>query len=158
MIEPAETLSAAFQQRQGGTLIVDDKAVHQIVKVGLAPGLHRMRAVRGNVASDPVQGLHIKVENGQLLINRQTAPEMVLWADSSPETVDLGIVAKSECMLKIWNVWKVGGLAQAWVGNAGMVVEVDGDAAVLRCSNGVGEVDLENLVVALHGLPPLPAS
>jgi len=42
----------------------------------------------------------------------------------------------------------------AWLGNAGMLVETQDDAVILKCSDGVGSPDFEDLVVELslkHG-------
>lgn len=45
-------------------------------------------------------------------------------------------LSKTDCELKIWNVWRVNDIVQAWVGNAGMVISEEGRIINLECSGG----------------------
>jgi hypothetical protein len=50
----------------------------------------------------------------------------------------------------VWNCWEVNGVMHAWLGNAGMRVERTPNGAIqLRCSDGDGVPDFEDLVVRI---------
>jgi hypothetical protein len=101
--------------------------------------------------SPPVQGLNLKVSGGILCVNDVQAAEMVIWSDTAPKVVNVELRFQSigKTTLKIWNVWrgKVGGVdvTQAWLGNAGMRIERSDSYLSLRCSDGEGPVDFEDL-------------
>ena len=52
----------------------------------------------------------------------------------------------------MWNSWRDGqGAMQAWVGDAGMLVEEgEGGRIVLRCSDGFDRPSFDDLVVELE--------
>ncbi|WP_177325003.1 hypothetical protein [Pseudomonas sp. PAMC 25886] len=58
--------------------------------------------------------------------------------------------AKPGSTLKIWNVWKSASVMNAWVGNAGIHVSCPAGKMTLECSNGVGDADFSDYVVALE--------
>lgn len=106
----------------------------------------------------PVQGVNLKCVGGLLSIDDIQAKEMVLWKDTAPEVVYVHVrpAGRAVPTLKIWNVWrgKVGGVdvKQAWLGNAGMQFDQADKRIRIRCSDGVGEVDFDNLIVSLKFL------
>ncbi len=77
-------------------------------------------------------------------------PEMVFWADTSPETVNITVSSKDGCELKVWNVWRIDGLTQAWVGNSGLIIENQGNKIKLLCSDGVGEPSFSDLIIDME--------
>lgn len=99
----------------------------------------------------PVQGLTLKAYGGIVEIEGVEAREMLLWCDTAPPKVSVRIKSEpgEETILKIWNVWrgKVGGsdVTQAWLGNAGMRINQQGNQIFLCCSDGEGPVDFGNL-------------
>lgn len=106
-----------------------------------------------SATTSPVQGLTLKVDEGELIINDVEAPEMLLWRDKAPESVSI-IVRPAEgkrAKLKLWNIWRgsMGGVdvTQAWLGNSGMRIEqsLDGKELFLRCSDGEGPVSFGDL-------------
>ncbi len=99
--------------------------------------------------NSPVQGLRIKATKGTIQVNGQSQTDIILWADTSPASVELTIHAKNGCELKAWNVWRRDDIAQAWIGNAGMLIDKVDDVVTLKCSDGIGEADFTDLVVQL---------
>ena len=101
----------------------------------------------------PVQGLCLKAYGGVLSINDIEAQSMLIWTDTAPESVTVRFKSDEsrDARLKIWNVWrgKVGGVdvTQAWLGNAGMIVEApaNGKELLLRCSDGEGSVEFSDM-------------
>ncbi len=98
----------------------------------------------------PISGLRLKATKGKIEVNGQQHSEIVLWADTSPEDVLITTSCKSDCELKAWNVWRIDDLTQAWVGNAGLVVDEHDHSITLRCSDGVGDVDFDDFVVQIE--------
>ncbi len=111
-----------------------------------------LHILRVSAKGNPVQGLRLKIGGGELLVNGKILSDIVLWADNSPKEVAVSISATKGTVLKIWNVWSIGGAINAWIGNAGMVVAETDDNIWLRCSDGIGDVDFSDFVVsvALH--------
>lgn len=59
--------------------------------------------------------------------------------------------AKGVRSLRIWNAWRDNDLTQAWLGNAGMrVIPGEGGSLTLRCSDGEGEPDFDDLVAEVR--------
>ena len=97
----------------------------------------------------PPQGLRLKIRGGSLDIDGRTADEVVLWTDTAPTEVRVAINWKPHGArsLRIWNVWRMEEVTQAWLGNAGMRVSTtDNGTLLLRCSDGEGEPDFEDLI------------
>lgn len=107
--------------------------------------IHRLKSKKTEI-----QGLKIKVIKGLLDVNDVKATEVVLWADTSPDMVDIIIRSKDGCRVKIWNIWKTDDLQSAWIGNAGMLVETKGPTILLSCSDGIGEINFTDLVVRIE--------
>jgi hypothetical protein len=62
------------------------------------------------------------------------------------------VVSKVACELKIWNVWRVNSVVQAWVGNAGIVINEEGGVTKLECSGGADLVDFSTLVFHIESI------
>ena len=106
-------------------------------------------------AKRPVPGLCIGVRGGTAVVNEVEGPEMVLWSDTSPRTVEVTIKAAGSCKeveLELWNCWRTEGLTDAWVGNAAMLVEAGEGSVTLRCNSGPSRPKFKDLVVEIHGL------
>jgi hypothetical protein len=96
------------------------------------------------------QGVCIKIVIGTLLVNAQRLNETVLWTDTAPASVRLVCQPKGKAVLKIWNTWKdEQGVQHAWIGNSGMLVETSPERVRFRCSDGIGDVDFNDLTVLL---------
>ena len=145
------TLSEQFQQSRGKAIQFDGQLIHPMFQKKINKNKNFLIR-RLKVIDSPLQGLRIKVVGGEIEVNNQSHPEIILWADTSPESVIISVSSKNGCDLKIWNVWKIDDLTQAWVGNAGMVINEMGKVVTLECSGGVAEVDFSNLVVEIEEL------
>lgn len=98
------------------------------------------------------QGIRLKIRGGDLEVNGVSGPDVVLWQGASLHRVDVLVrwTEHGARSLRVWNCWEVNGVMHAWLGNAGMRVErVPGGVVVLRCSDGLGDPDFEDLVVEL---------
>jgi hypothetical protein len=150
--ELPETLSDLFASAQRPVVEWAGAPAHALYEFEEIPESIGVEFVGGKPS--PVQGLHIKYRGGLLIANDVGAEDLLLWRDTAPDrlTVRVEPRKKARPSLKIWNVWR-GGLdvVQAWLGNAGMRVEVspDGRQIDLHCSDGVGPVAFDDLQVRL---------
>jgi hypothetical protein len=109
------------------------------------------RIVVGSFRETPTQGICLRLDGGQLEVNGQVSDGLVLWTDTSPELIEVGIFGEADSVLEVWNCWRGRyGERQAWLGDAGMVIEVhDGKRYLFGCS-GPGEAQYTDLVFELE--------
>lgn len=103
--------------------------------------------------AQPPQGLRLKVRGGALEVGSTAAADLVLWEDAAPAEVHIRVRwnGTGSRSLRLWNVWRVEGLTQSWLGNAGMRVSSDeGGHFLFRCSDGEGNPDFDDLVAEVH--------
>ncbi len=145
----AETLSAIFQRTHGAPIEIDGRIILPSFKFKLESGRKELTVRRLKSSSAPVSGLRIKAVKGEIEVNGQVHPEIILWSDTSPEIVSLIVKSRSGCELRMWNVWRYEGGVQAWIGNAGIVINKLGDSVRLECSGGSEGVDFLALIVEI---------
>lgn len=148
-----KSFAELFAVANGGPINVEGQQVFNIyrrnVKNGQAVSIHILKH-----ANQPDQGLRLKIVGGTLLVNGQELEDVVLWLDTAPADVEIACcIAKPSTHgeLRIWNCWRSDtGTTQAWIGNAGMIVEEERDGATLRCSSGTGLFDPTQLTVNIQ--------
>jgi hypothetical protein len=143
-------LAEQIAHARGAPIRVGDVDVYGLYRIPVSRG-QAIRVRRVTAVSWPTQGLRLKLDAGLISIGGQNLGDIVLWADSAPEEVELTCNTTGERgILKLWNAWRdERGATQAWIGNAGIVVEPHGDLVTLRCSDGVGDVHFGDLVVVI---------
>jgi hypothetical protein len=103
---------------------------------------------------DPVQGLAIDCADCEVRIAEQAGTKFQVWTDSAPESFAIHVWrAKPGAQLKFFNVWGDASHSPMMyrLNNAAILVESQGTAeAVLRCSDGMGELQLDDLVVEIY--------
>lgn len=145
-------LADRFVAEEGGPVELEGKLVHSIYRRQLREGM-RVRVVRCSAApAGPTAGLRLKLHRGRLRVGTETLADIVLWSDTSPEQVTIECEpAGGRAELRAWNCWRdEQGVMQAWLANAGMLVQEEGDVVILRCSSGPGGVSFGDLVVELR--------
>jgi hypothetical protein len=141
----AERLSERFQAAQGAPVELDGRLVHMLHELPplTAPAELRLGLRAG--APRP-QGLRLRARGGRLVIAGRELDDVVLWTDTAPPEVVVGLRPAGTLTVRLWNVWRDGsGAMQAWIGDAGMLVE-DG---LLRCSDGFDRPSFGDLEVTL---------
>jgi len=151
--EMAERLSDRFMRADGQPIDVAGRTVQMMFEL---PPLTRETLIKLEF-EDPsparAQGLRIKVRNGKAVIAESVEDDLVLWSDSAPRVVE--VLARPDTngkpmTIRVWNVWRDAfDVMQAWTGDAGMVVEDEGDVLTLRCSDGFEEPTFDDLVVRM---------
>ncbi len=151
--EMQKTLSELFAAGNGQPVTVAGKVVVNMFRLPVTHGKNvRVRFVYGR--DTPQQGLRLKIKDGAILINNQELQEVVVWKNTAPEDISFECRLKkkgSTSELRVWNCWLDSrGIAQAWIGNAGMIVEEAPDCITLHCSPGGGSFDPTALEVKLN--------
>ncbi|MFH7324190.1 hypothetical protein [Aeromicrobium sp. HA] len=144
-------LSATFAEQQSNVIEWKGMTLHGLLEFESVPDQLRLQFLA--FKPRPVQGVQLRCRGGELEIDGVKATDFVLWTDTAPQTVTVTVHATGRSTtLKLWNVWR-GGLdvTQAWLGNSAIQVDRSDEptALVLRCSDGEGEPDFEDLVVGI---------
>jgi hypothetical protein len=149
-------LAQRFQAAQGAPIEVDGQTAQMTYEPPPLSEPARLE-VELETSSGHVQGLRIKARGGDVVINDQALDDIVLWTDTAPPvtTAELRPKGSKPLAIRMWNVWRdEAGTMQAWIGDAGIVVEDDGSGTVtLRCSDGYDEPSFDDLLVKLRLTP-----
>ena len=146
-------LAERFKAAQGAPIEVDGVLVQMMYELPPIEAPTELR-VELETSSGRPQGLRLKARGGDVLLNDQMLDDVVLWSDTAPPlvTAELRPTAKQEPMrVRAWNVWRDdAGTMQAWIGDAGLVVEHTHPGTVLlRCSDGFDRPNFGDLRVKL---------
>lgn len=146
----ATDLFASYASEKTDKIELDGAPVYSTFRKRVTPGgrvtIRRLRQHDG-----VVQGLRLKVTRGSMLAaNGESAPDMVLWADTAPAEVALEFAGPGEAELRVWNCSRdSAGSMQAWIGNAGIrVAEKSARSITLSC-NSRPPLTFEDLVAEL---------
>jgi hypothetical protein len=96
------------------------------------------------------QGIHLSID-GAFLINGVTIKKsLVLWQDTAPSKVVLGIKSKTgKCTVK--NVWDLGdGVMHSWHNGAAMRVEKSSEGSIYYCNDGHPDENFDDLIFHLR--------
>ena len=145
----ASTLSDLFQLSKGNPVNHGGRLVHSIFSILIKAGIQKCEFRRLRADFKKPSGMHFKCVGGMIEIDDFKTKQMTLWADTSPECSHFDIHAKKDCVLKIWNKWRVGNSEQAWLGNSGMMITAKNSGLMFECSQGFSEVDFSAFVAEL---------
>jgi hypothetical protein len=102
----------------------------------------------------PVQGIGLFTEKAELELEGLTGKKFALWTDTAPKRVALRVVKASKgARVGVYNRWRFGenGLTQYRENDAAIdVVPQDDGSVILRCSDGVGPADFNDLTVRVQ--------
>ena len=143
-----ETLGELFARQNTDTVHHRGKIVKALVRIPVTDGA--VVTVRRRVvgAARP-QCLVLSLNSGKFEVNGSHTDIVKLWSTTSPQTVELVIQGAAASTLEAWNGWSLGGVENAWIGNAGIVTKSTAGATILRCSDGVGQPDFSDLEVEI---------
>jgi hypothetical protein len=147
------TLAERFEAVQGAPVEIDGQLAHMMYELPpiAAPAELRIALRAGDARPE---GLRLKARHGRVVVNGEPLDNVVLWSDSAPPEVvaELQPRGRQPMSLRLWNTWRdAQGIAHAWIGDAGMLVERDdGGRVVLRCSDGFDRPSFDDLVVELE--------
>ncbi|GFO55464.1 hypothetical protein GMSM_24710 [Geomonas sp. Red276] len=144
-IKMTKTLSEKFIEAKGQSIEYDGHCLIPILKLKVTDN-SVLSIKRVSHKQTVEQGMRIKIDHGDLVLEENTYKDVVIWADHSPEEVTLVCKAKKKTIVKIWNVWKYNGVMHAWIGNSGMIVEEKDNQVTLSCSDGTNAPDFTDIV------------
>ena len=145
-------LAERFARDRGAPQVVDGVTVHNSFRHTVMRG-SRVHIRRLAATTSAVQGLRVKLlKGGFLRVNNQRSKEVVLWADTSPEDLEILCAPSTETAEFIaWNCWRdAKGIMQAWIGDAGIVIEGSDNTFLLRCSAGYHRFSPTDLDIELR--------
>ena len=139
------TLAARFAEADGPEIEIDGKVLCQVWRDDVTG--ERLRVDRRHATTARRQGLVVEADV-DLSVAGRVAHRLVLWADTSPESVEIEVAGPTE--IRVWNVWSDGEMTHAWLGWSSIQVETDGESTTLTCSDGHrSDADGPDLVVAI---------
>ncbi len=145
-------LSERFEVAKGAPIEVDGQLVAMMHELDPIDTPTELRIELATTASRP-QGLRLKVRGGVIELNGEQLDDAVLWSDTAPSVVTARLRPANSAKpmsVRLWNVWRDGaGTMQSWIGNAGMVVRVEGNGITLHCSDGFDAPSFDDLVATL---------
>jgi len=141
------SLAEQFQQSRGKPIMVGDQQIIQMYAIEM-PTRAQVQLKWVSTHSNLKQGIKIKLDKGDISVEGKKYQFIVLWQDTSPNIVNFTCLPKKKnSVLKIWNVWEIDGIEQAWVGDAGIVIDqTQTDLFRLNCSNGVDGPNFNDLI------------
>ena len=149
----AEKLADLFEQTQARAVTWQGHTVHSMVE-RVYPSGTTLRVTFEDPNPARPEGLRFRVRGGTARIADQELDDVVFWSDSAPRVVEAELVASepdTQLHVRLWNCWRdPNGTVQAWIGNAGMLVEEAGSGFRLRCSDGFDEVTFADLVASIE--------
>lgn len=125
---------------------------------------HRVDVVKNQEATIEIiscnneyrQGIELSIDKrkGFIEVNNQKLTAPVFWLDTAPKIFTFKCYpVKNMGKMNIWNIWqfsKQEDRVDAWIGNSGIQVkQEDEKTLVFHCSNGVGDIDFNDLVFKL---------
>ena len=148
-------LAELFVSSRGQPVTLDGRLVHSIYRRSVQPD-DQFRLTVVESRTRPIQGIRMKVTAGRIQIDEGSPlADVVLWTTTAPRSVLFRFVGNEPAELRIWNCWlDESDVMQAWIGNAGIVIEERNGVVQLRC-NSRTEVTFEDLVLKLE--PPSPS-
>jgi hypothetical protein len=146
---PQKTFGELFMASRGKPIAYRDLTVHAAHELVLTSNaVLIVRFVRSN--SGVRQALRLASKDVEMDFDGQLLKDAVLWTDTAPPAFRVGLAPKKQLgTVLAWNAWMRDGCMDAWIGNGGMLIEKTADGFRLRCSDGVGEPDFDDLVVDL---------
>ena len=101
----------------------------------------------------PIQGIGIKCDKCEIRVSDTVGKSIALWTDTAPRDVLLHVgKAKAGAKVTFFNQWRDEkyGSTMYHLNNAAIQPEPQPDGSVLlRCSDGWGDPDLDDLVVQI---------
>lgn len=146
------SLAERFRLARRGAVLVDGERVRASFGLPVPAGA-TLRLHRRYASGARPQGLRLRADV-DLLVGATRARDLTLWSSTAPERVEIRVDAAADTVVQLWNTWWAEGAAHAWLGNAGFLVETDltgpHPVVVLWCSDGIGDVSFDDLVVAVE--------
>ncbi|WP_141769950.1 hypothetical protein [Bacillus massilinigeriensis] len=147
------SLSEMFMKNKGEAININGSLVVMSQRLEVKTGQDiKIEFIRSK--NDYRQGIEFSLDKrkGYIEVNKQKINSPVFWKNTAPSTFIFKCFPKKEIgQINLWNIWQyTDDRVDAWIGNAGIIVEQEGEGIFLfRCSSGIGDIDFEDLVFRL---------
>jgi hypothetical protein len=149
------TLADRFRAARATRIDVDGRQVHSVYAIPVA-GSSLLNVRRRHVTAERPQSLRLGAAV-DLVANGHRSRDLVLRSATLPSRADITVEADDPTIVYVWNTWTIEHTEHAWLGNAGMLVEYDltgvNPTVRLRCSDGVGPADFDDLRLDIEIAP-----
>ena len=155
-----ESFEELFIISEGSPIVYKDQTLFLGDRLQVQEG-DRFGIVFEEFNSNWRQGIRLIVPTGSIVVQGLgSAKGIVLWQDTAPEKVEIGIQLKSvrPADLVIYNVWHTGrGGIQHGHNGAAMRKEELADGSIRYwCNDGYPDDDLDDIVFRMKKLEPVP--
>lgn len=140
------TLTELFEQSDDGVIQWQGDDVRAVISFEVSDR-SRIRIRRLGSSRARAQAIKLGLNSGALRANGLSAPSVAVWSHTAPEDCEVVVEGRRAHTLEVWNAWSLDGVDNAWLGNAGIIMEPHAGGMTLRCSDGVGDPDFADLVV-----------
>ena len=97
----------------------------------------------------PVQGIRITSLQRMRILDAESK-KFILWADTAPQEFAVDLFGTAPHTVRFSNAWRgPHASTQSWIGNAGMLAEQSDELVVLRCSDGEGDPEFNDLTLQI---------
>ena len=144
----SKSLAAAFRNGNGRKAKWKGQIIHSLLQISVKEG-DTIEVARLGASPTRAQALKLAVDKGNLRANGVVIYPVAIWTHTSPEQVALHVVGRKARSIDIWNSWSFNGVDSSWLGNAGMIVQSVDNVHTLRCSDGLGEPNFDDLIVSV---------
>jgi hypothetical protein len=142
-----------FNESKGRPILFEGRTIAPSVKFPVRQG--EVLAIEFvSTTESPVQGLRVALSprTGRLSTNKTSSADFVFWADTAPRRLELEVAkASTRAELTVWNVWRTPKDGTMMYGTNAAAIDAHDcpGGFLLRCSDGWGEPDFDNLVVRI---------
>lgn len=160
----SQTLSYRFRTQRTDRIRVDGDEVVSVVELAFVDDA-AIEVVVERCRTDVPEVLFVESNEAQLCVTRtspvdhaadENGPAHSIIIGADPEVaVECLVTPTNRSVVRLWNGWVIGDTPNAWVGNAGMIVEElsppkGADRRIrLWCSDGLGNAAFDDLVVVV---------
>ena len=143
------SLASSFRSGNPRKAKWQGKTVFSVFDLPVSDG-DTIKITRMSASKTRAQALKVAIDKGDLRANGVLMTTAAIWTHTAPDEASLTVVGKRARSVDVWNSWSYEGVDSCWLGNAAMIVEQDGDAHILKCSDGVGSARFDDLVVRIE--------
>ncbi len=146
-----KSFNARFADSKGEPIPYEGWTIHITYKRKIQAG-DRFAVEFLSWTPERVQGVNLRTKHGLLEVNEVQSSAISLWVDSAPPLVEVVCVKDpGDGLVVVSNQWRRSdGVEDEWTNNAGMIVDDSDNRVVLRCSDGIGEPNFDDLMVELR--------
>ncbi|MGI8923295.1 MAG: hypothetical protein ACR2HJ_04530 [Fimbriimonadales bacterium] len=154
-------LSDVRDEKGASTLVIDGIEILSLLHIPVTgASVITLSLKTGSGAT--LQGCSFKANGGKFVVKGKDYKGFFAWSDTLPEVAEFEYrpgrkIPKEGFLITVANAWIQGGTPWKHIGNSGMIVESfvldEGRQWICRCSDGIGEVNFDDLRIEIMVTP-----